>query len=75
MQQRLSLASLILMGLHFCSLDKLVRKDGFYERKLDLLFFRVAVCRKTRPMGFSLLWLVHHPTCVVTKSVCAIFIF
>lgn len=75
MRRRLSLASLILMGLHFCSLDKLVRKDGFYKRKLDLLVFHVAVCHKTRPMGFSLLWLVYHPTCAVTKTVCAAFIF
>lgn len=75
MQRRLSLASLTLMGLQFCSLGKLVRKDGFYKRKLDFLVFLVAVCHKTRPMGFSLLWLVYHLTCAVTESVCAVFIF
>lgn len=62
------------MGLHFCSRDKLVRKDGFYKRKLDFII-RVAVCHKMRPMGFSPLWLLCHLACVVTKSVCAAFIF
>lgn len=38
-QQMLSLASLTIMGLHFCSLDKLVGKDEFYRRKSDFLVF------------------------------------
>lgn len=74
-QQMLSLASLTIMGLHFCSLDKLVRKDGFYRRKSDFLFFHVAVCYKTRPMGFSLLWLTLIWPYAVTESMCPVFLF
>lgn len=39
MRWRLSLASLTVMGLHFCSMDKWAGKDEFYKRKLDFCFF------------------------------------
>lgn len=74
MQLRLSLVSLTLTGLHFCSEDNIHPSLLVYKRKLDL-FSLVAVCHKMRPMGFSLVWLVYHLTCAVTETLCAIFIF
>lgn len=72
-QQMLSLASLTIIGLHFCSLDKLERMN-FTEGNQTSFFSRCCM-PQNKAHGILSPLADSHLSCAVTDSMCPVFLF